>query len=152
MTGMHEREREKCRYALFVGALEGMSVGNLEWAKGKALRAAYELLAARPEAEARLLTLLVNKLGDPARKVASNAGFLLSCLLTRHPLMAPVIVREVEAFLFRCVDRPCAPAARACMHAPHALHALCVERPPRRSNRTQLQAGEDPQLSVPSET
>jgi hypothetical protein len=91
------------RYAIFVAALEAASSDNLDWIKEKALKAAFELLAAKPEAEARLLRLLVNKLGDPNRKVASKAGYLLSCLLTRHPLMGAVVVREVERFLFRCV-------------------------------------------------
>jgi ribosome biogenesis protein MAK21 len=90
------------RYAIFVAALEAAAGDNLDWIKEKALKAAFELLAAKPEAEARLLRLLVNKLGDPNRKVASKAGYLLSCLLTRHPLMGGVVVREVESFLFRC--------------------------------------------------
>ena len=61
----------------------------------------YELLSKKPEAEARLLTALTNKLGDPSRKVASNSGFLLSQLLVSHPQMKPIVVREVERFLFR---------------------------------------------------
>lgn len=92
------------RYAVFVDALARASTDNLEWVKDKALKAAYELLAAKPEQEAQLLTILTNKLGDPNRKVASKAGYLLSCLLTQHPLMGPVVVREVESFLFRCVQ------------------------------------------------
>lgn len=55
----------------------------------------YELLIKKPEGEARLLAALVNKLGDPSRKLASKAGFLLSQLLHHHPVMKPVVVREV---------------------------------------------------------
>eukprot|EP00955_Chlamydomonas_euryale_P012320 132407-Chlamydomonas_euryale.AAC.1 len=55
----------------------------------------FELLSQKPEAEAQLLSGLVNKLGDPSRKVASKAGFLLSQLLLQHPAMKPVVVREV---------------------------------------------------------
>jgi ribosome biogenesis protein MAK21 len=91
-----------CRYAIFVEALARASVDNLDWVKDKALKAAYDLLAAKPELEGQLLELLVNKLGDPNRRVASKAGYLLSCLLTQHPLMASVVVSEVESFLFRC--------------------------------------------------
>ena len=40
----------------------------------------YELLAAKPEQEQRLLTAIVNKLGDPNRKVASRASYLLGQL------------------------------------------------------------------------
>jgi hypothetical protein len=45
------------------------------------------LLKSKPEQERRLLSALVNKLGDPERKVASNASYLLSSLLTVHPNM-----------------------------------------------------------------
>ena len=60
------------RYAAFVAALEEGSRDNLEYVKERALRAAAELLRAKPEAEAALLSLLVNKLGDPSRKLASK--------------------------------------------------------------------------------
>ena len=54
-------------------ALEEASRDNLDFLKDKALRALAELLRAKPEAEARLLAALVNKLGDPSRKLASKA-------------------------------------------------------------------------------
>ena len=60
------------RYATFVAALESGSKDNLDFVKERALRAACELLLKKPEAEAALLTLLVNKLGDPSRKLASK--------------------------------------------------------------------------------
>ena len=34
----------------------------------------YELLSAKPEGEAKLLSGLVNKLGDPDRKLASKVS------------------------------------------------------------------------------
>jgi hypothetical protein len=43
-----------------------------------------------------LLSALVNKLGDPSRKLASDAAFLLSQLLLQHPAMKAVVVREVR--------------------------------------------------------
>lgn len=42
------------------------------------------------------LSAIVNKLGDPDRKLASNAGYLLAQLLLEHPAMKPVVVREVR--------------------------------------------------------
>ena len=48
---------------------------------------------------------LTNKLGDPSRKVASKAGFLLSQLLLQHPAMKPVVVREVR--LSKCGGQVC---------------------------------------------
>ena len=108
---------------MFVNALETLSTGNLDWVKEKALKAAYELLAAKPELEGRLLTILVNKLGDPNRRVASKAGYLLSCLLTQHPLMGMVVVREVESFLFRCAPQalPSCPCMASCHPASRCM-------------------------------
>ena len=50
----------------------------------------------KPECEARLLNGLVNKLGDPDRKIASKASYMLSMLLEKHPVMKVVVVREVR--------------------------------------------------------
>ena len=51
--------------------------------------------------EGKLLSGLVNKLGDPSRKIASKAGYLLSSLLQEHPAMKVVVVAEVQRFMFR---------------------------------------------------
>ncbi|XP_024383278.1 protein SLOW WALKER 2 [Physcomitrium patens] len=91
----------KRRYERFVGALEEATKDTLSFLKEKALKTVFELLKAKPEQERRLLSALVNKLGDPERKVASNASYLLSCLLTTHPVMKAVVVEEVDSFLFR---------------------------------------------------
>ena len=48
------------------------------------LGTAYDLLTSRPEQEEALLSLLVNKLGDPERKVASRSAFLLQKLGMQH--------------------------------------------------------------------
>jgi ribosome biogenesis protein MAK21 len=46
--------------------------------------------------------MLVNKLGDPDRKVASKVVFVLSELITKHhPMMKPAVVQEIEQLLFR---------------------------------------------------
>ncbi|MCO5553080.1 hypothetical protein L7F22_006601 [Adiantum nelumboides] len=91
----------KQRYEQFVASLEEASKDNLPFLKEKAVKTIHELLKGKPEQERRLLSALVNKLGDPERKIASNAGFYLSCLLTAHPNMKMVVVQEVDIFLFR---------------------------------------------------
>ncbi|GIL62556.1 hypothetical protein Vafri_16644, partial [Volvox africanus] len=91
----------KRRYAEFVTALEEHSKGSLEFMKEKSMRVMADLLTSKPECEARLLAALVNKLGDPSRQVASKAVYLLMQLLSKHPVMKPVVVREVERFVFR---------------------------------------------------
>ena len=60
------------RYAIFVSALEECSRDNLDFVKERAVRAIAALLRSKPEGEAALLTALVNKLGDPSRKLASK--------------------------------------------------------------------------------
>ena len=76
----------------------------------------YELLTKKPEGEARLLSGITNKLGDPSRKIASNAGFLLSQLLMSHPGMKPVVLREVRERGFSHV---------LLRFSPHCRHAIC---------------------------
>lgn len=91
----------KHRFERFVIALEDASKDALPFLKDKALKTMFDLLKNKPEQERKLLSTLVNKLGDPERKVASNAGYLLSCLLTAHPNMKAGVVDEVDIFVFR---------------------------------------------------
>lgn len=69
---------------------------EIEYARGRAINYVYELLKEKPEQEANLLRLLVNKLGDPDKKLASRTSYLLLQLQTTHPLMKPIIVKSIE--------------------------------------------------------
>ncbi|KAK7389691.1 hypothetical protein VNO78_24949 [Psophocarpus tetragonolobus] len=91
----------KQRYERFVVALEEASRDMLPALKNKALKAIYVLLSRKSEQERRLLSALVNKLGDPDNKAASNADYHLSNLLSDHPNMKAVVIDEVDSFLFR---------------------------------------------------
>ncbi|KAI3423892.1 hypothetical protein D9Q98_009726 [Chlorella vulgaris] len=91
----------KKRYATFVEALESCSRDSLEFIKDRAVKSLFELLSSKPEQEVRLLSALVNKLGDPDRKLASKVGYLLTKLLAEHPGMNVVVLREIERFMFR---------------------------------------------------
>jgi hypothetical protein len=55
--------------------------------KDKAMKTVFILLKEKAEQERRLLTALVNKLGDPERRAASSAAYLLTSLLSAHPNM-----------------------------------------------------------------
>lgn len=59
------------------------------------------MLAYSPEKEQMLLTMLINKLGDPVGKIASKALHHLSEVAYKHPNMSSVIVVEAEKLLFR---------------------------------------------------
>lgn len=97
----HWEECLKQRYERYIFALEEASRDVLATLKDKALKTIYALLRSKSEQERRLLSALVNKLGDPENKAASNADFLLSKLLSDHPNMKAVVVDEVDNFLFR---------------------------------------------------
>ncbi|KAJ1408291.1 CCAAT-binding factor [Sesbania bispinosa] len=91
----------KQRYERFVVTLEEASRDMLPALKNKAIKTVYVLLSRKSEQERRLLSALVNKLGDPDNKAASNADFHLSNLLSDHPNMKAVVIDEVDSFLFR---------------------------------------------------
>jgi ribosome biogenesis protein MAK21 len=79
--------------------LEGWCNDEVEYARSRAVTYVYELLKEKPEQESNLLRLLVNKLGDPEKKISSRTSFLLLQLQTSHPLMKPIIVRSIESEL-----------------------------------------------------
>jgi ribosome biogenesis protein MAK21 len=76
--------------------LEGWCSDEVEYARSRAVTYVYELLKEKPEQEANLLRLLVNKLGDPDKKIASRTSYLLLQLQISHPLMKPIIIHSIE--------------------------------------------------------
>ncbi|KAK4427436.1 CCAAT/enhancer-binding protein zeta [Sesamum alatum] len=97
----HWEECLKERYEKFISALEEASLDVIVKLKSIALKTIYTLLKSKSEQERRLLSSLVNKLGDPENKVASNADYHLANLLAEHPNMKAVVIDEVDTFLFR---------------------------------------------------
>jgi ribosome biogenesis protein MAK21 len=93
-------EMLKIRYASYLQRYLGRTLGEEdELAKKNALVTASSLLKEIPEGEEVLLTLIVNKIGDPAKKIASAAGHQLRGVLEEHPVMVNVIAREVSCCL-----------------------------------------------------
>ncbi|KAJ1291760.1 hypothetical protein BS78_02G341000 [Paspalum vaginatum] len=97
----HWEDCLKQRYEKFVMSLEDAVKDMLPNLKDKAMKTVFVLLKSKSEQERRLLTALVNKLGDPERRAASSAAYLLTCLLSAHPNMKMVVIDEVDSFLFR---------------------------------------------------
>lgn len=91
----------KEQYFEIIKVLEVWCSDEIEFSRSKAVSYVYELLKERPEQEANLLRLLVNKLGDPGKKIASRASYLLLQLEQAHPMMKPTVVKAVEEVLFR---------------------------------------------------
>lgn len=86
-------------YFEMLQVLEEWCNDEVEYARSRAVTYVYELLKEKPEQESNLLRLLVNKLGDPDKKIASRTSQLLLQLQTLHPLMKPIVIRSIETEL-----------------------------------------------------
>ena len=72
------------------------------FARVKAVDYVCQLLKEKPEQEANLLRLLVNKLGDSDKKIASRTSYSILQLENSHPLMKSTIIAAIESdLLFR---------------------------------------------------
>lgn len=91
----------KRAYFDFLLAAETLSHDQVSHTKLSMVTLFFELLKAKPEQEQNLLSLLVNKLGDPDNKVASKASYSLLQLLDSHPSMKSVIALEINQLLSR---------------------------------------------------
>ncbi|KAL7628240.1 RNA-binding ribosome biosynthesis protein mak21 [Parahypoxylon ruwenzoriense] len=83
-------------YFKVIQNLEVWCDDEVEYARTKAVDLVFALLRDKPEQESNLLRLLVNKLGDRERKIASRASYLLLQLLNTHPGMKQVVIRNIE--------------------------------------------------------
>jgi len=86
----------KDAYFRIIQLLEVWCGDEIEYSRSRALDFVFGLLRDKPEQEANLLRLLVNKLGDRDRKIASRASYLLLQLLNTHPGMKAIMVKTVE--------------------------------------------------------
>ncbi|KAK4250880.1 CBF/Mak21 family-domain-containing protein [Corynascus novoguineensis] len=86
----------KAAYFRIIQLLEVWCSDEIEYSRSRALDFVFGLLKNKPEQEANLLRLLVNKLGDRERKIASRASYLLLQLLTIHPGMKTIVIGTVE--------------------------------------------------------
>ena len=92
----------KEQYFEIIKTLEVWCNDEIEFTKSRALSYVFELLKEKPEQEANLLRLLINKLGDRTKKIASQASYLVMQLLAAHPAMKMVVISAVESdFVFR---------------------------------------------------
>lgn len=97
----HFEAELKEHYFEFLRNIQGAIQGNQDVQKNQAIICSSRLLNYSPEKEQMLLSMLVNKLGDPSNKVASKALHHLSEVAYRHPAMCEVITKETEKLLFR---------------------------------------------------
>uniref|UniRef100_A0A1B0DBX4 CCAAT-binding factor domain-containing protein n=1 Tax=Phlebotomus papatasi TaxID=29031 RepID=A0A1B0DBX4_PHLPP len=100
-TYWHFEAELKQRYFTFLQNLEGILKSGQEVHKCLAIVCAAKLLIHSPEKEAMLLSMIVNKMGDPTVKVAAKAQYHLTEVANKHPNMCGVIVKEAERVIFR---------------------------------------------------
>lgn len=92
----------KKKYFEILQILEGWCNDEVAYARSRAVTFVFELLREKPEQEENLLRLLLNKLGDTDKKIASRASYLLLQLQVTHPLMKSVIINAIQSeFIFR---------------------------------------------------
>ncbi|KAL7273675.1 RNA-binding ribosome biosynthesis protein mak21 [Rhizina undulata] len=84
-------------YFEILKTLEEICADQLVYARSHAVGYVFELLKEKPEQESNLLRLLVNKIGDTDKKVASKVSFLLLQLQSTHPAMKSIIVNAIES-------------------------------------------------------
>ena len=98
----HFENALKNLYFMFLQTLEQLSHDPMPFVRTKTLNTLYTLLCKKPEGEQNLLKLLVNKLGDTDRQVASRCSYLLTQLTTIHPGMKQILISEVRELVNRC--------------------------------------------------
>ena len=91
----------KKRVERVIDALEAGQKSSVDFFKRICLSMTSDLLTQKPEQEARLLFLLVNKLGDPSSNICSKAIELLKQVISTHAAMKTVVVREVRQFIYK---------------------------------------------------
>jgi len=96
-------EMIKHKYNSFLAGFVGktLSEASLDLNKSYALRTAAGLFRDLPEGEQVLLIMMVNKIGDPSRKIAAAAGHQLRQILSQHPQMVNIVAREVQQLAHR---------------------------------------------------
>ena len=90
-------------YFAVLQILEHWCNDQVEYARSRAITFVWELLKDKPEQEENLLRLLINKLGDTDRKIASRTSYLLLQLQIVHPAMKAIVINSIEA---DCLFRP----------------------------------------------
>ena len=79
---------------------EGLKA-NISHFRHQAMEITLELVSKKSEQETRLLSMLVNKMGDTDGKVSSKACESLKTLLKRRADLKSMVIREVRIFLYR---------------------------------------------------
>ena len=90
------------RISQFIDLIEDIGLkSNIEYFKKICLDIICDLLIHKPEQEARLLSLLINKLGDPSRIIHNKVIECINKIISIHNCMLYIIIREIRQFISR---------------------------------------------------
>ncbi|TID14127.1 hypothetical protein CANINC_004773 [Pichia inconspicua] len=98
---MYFEDHLKTLYFEFISLLEKLSHDSILYVRMKVVSHIFSLLKAKPEQEANLLRLGVNKLGDIDNKVASKTSYQILLVEQEHPAMKQIICEAVIDVVFR---------------------------------------------------
>ena len=101
VLGWLVEDRLKSMYGEFIDIIKAHLGDNEVAIRTKLCNLSYQLLNEKPEKEQEILALVVNKIGDPDKKLASKIIYILGQLLKHHPSMKTVVASEIERVLFR---------------------------------------------------
>ncbi|CAI5758639.1 unnamed protein product [Candida verbasci] len=90
----------KKSYFKFIQVLEKLSQDPILHVRMNVVTHIFDLLSAKPEQEANLLKLGVNKLGDLDNKVSAKTSFQILQLEQKHPAMKKIICDAVIDIIF----------------------------------------------------
>ncbi|RIB05094.1 CBF/Mak21 family-domain-containing protein [Gigaspora rosea] len=79
--------------------IETLSHDVLIFVRQKIISIIFTLFKEKPEQDQNLMRLLVNKLGDKERKVASKTSYLINQIFEVHPLRRLQIIKEIEQLI-----------------------------------------------------
>ncbi|CAG8523655.1 382_t:CDS:10, partial [Funneliformis caledonium] len=89
----------KRKYFELIRIIEILSHDVVIYVKLQILGIIFILFMEKPEQESNLLKLLVNKLGDNEKKVASKASYLIDQIFSKHPSMKKIVIQEIEQLI-----------------------------------------------------
>jgi ribosome biogenesis protein MAK21 len=86
-------------YIEYVDLLGSWSNDNLDYFKKLAISITSDCLIDRPEREENLLSLLINKIGDPSAEISKHTIQSILKIAKKHSNMTPVIFNEVQQYI-----------------------------------------------------
>lgn len=96
LTLFYFEDQLKKTYSDYIKEVENLAKAHQQFIREPAIRVLGDLLRAAPENEQAILTILVDKFGDPLKAVSGVAQSTLLSVLKDHPQMTNSVVKAIE--------------------------------------------------------